>query len=82
MEPYFSCRAAQGVTEVLYTESYSLHFACFGIEWENETPDNNIILWDTVRINIGGHYDIATGTYTAPVNGLYQFQVQVGKYIY
>ena len=24
-EPSFSCRAAQGVTEVLYTETYSLH---------------------------------------------------------
>ena len=58
-------------------DTESVFFACFGVEFENETPDDSIILWDTVRINIGGHYDIATGTYTAPYDGIYQFQVQV-----
>ena len=58
-------------------DAESVFFACFGVEFENETPDDSIILWDTVRINIGGHYDVATGAYTAPQDGIYQFQVQI-----
>ena len=64
---------------IVIGDAESAFFACFGIQWENETPDDSIILWDTVRLNIGGHYDIATGTYITPVDGIYQFQVQVGK---
>ncbi len=34
-----------------------------------------VIVWRDVKYNPGGHYSSATGTYTAPQDGYYQFTV-------
>lgn len=33
----------------------------------------SVLVWETVNHNIGGHYNNATGVFTAPVAGVYQF---------
>ena len=35
--------------------------------------DHRTILFDNDKINEGGHYNLTTGIYTAPVAGIYQF---------
>ena len=34
---------------------------------------NAFIIFDNAMINPGGHYNAAEGTYTAPLNGYYQY---------
>ncbi|CAC5425918.1 unnamed protein product [Mytilus coruscus] len=34
-------------------------------------PVNQIIIFDSVKTNIGGHYSSSTGVFTSPRNGLY-----------
>lgn len=41
-----------------------------------DVPVGHIIKWDGVKINYGGNYNVKNGTYTAPVNGIYEFTVQ------
>ena len=40
------------------------------------TPGNPIV-FDEVRIDGGENYDNSTGLYTVPVNGFYEFHVQI-----
>ena len=46
------------------------------IEYEI-TPMISRIIFDEGRINPGGHYDTTTGVYTVPLDGIYQFYVQI-----
>ena len=41
------------------------------------TPVSDPIVFDEVRLNPGGHYDSSTGIYTAPVDGYYEFNINV-----
>ena len=36
---------------------------------------SQIIIWNTVIQNVGSHYNSSNGRFTAPVNGVYQFNV-------
>ena len=50
-----------------------------GIEVDFETPADPID-FDDDRINPGGHYDASTGIYTVPLDGTYEFNVQIESY--
>lgn len=41
------------------------------------TPVPDPILFNETRINPGGHFDTSTGIYTVPLDGVYQFYVNV-----
>lgn len=47
--------------------------------WANHNPlhaaANTILVLDHVALNVGNSYDPLTGVFTAPVSGLYDFQV-------
>ena len=34
---------------------------------------NTVIIFDTIKDNVGGHYDTSNGRFTAPISGIYQF---------
>ena len=38
-----------------------------------EITTGAMIVFDDAPINTGGHYNTAEGTYTAPLNGYYQY---------
>ena len=40
-------------------------------------PINQVIKFDTVRTNIGGHYSPRTGIFTTPKSGLYMFSATI-----
>ncbi len=42
---------------------------------KNVIGDPAVIVWRDVRFNPGGHYSSATGAYTCPQDGYYQFTV-------
>ena len=44
------------------------------------SPVPNPITFNETRINPGGHFDNVTGTYTAPLDGTYEFYFQVYSY--
>ena len=44
---------------------------------ERFTPVPNPIVFDETRLNPGGHYDNTTGIYTIPIDGIYEFNVNV-----
>ena len=52
----------------------SLFLATIGAERVTPVPDR--ILFDETRLNIG-HYNNATGIYTIPIDGIYEFNVNV-----
>ena len=35
------------------------------------------IVWNETRVNPGGYYDNTTGIYTVPIDGIYEFTVQI-----
>jgi len=41
----------------------------------NPITSAQYITFQNVDLNVGGHYSTSTGRYTAPVNGVYEFQV-------
>ena len=48
-----------------------------GIRASTVTPPSDPIVFDDARINPGEHYDPMTGIYTAPLDGIYEFTVQI-----
>ena len=44
---------------------------------ERVTPVSNPIVFSETRLNPGGHYDDTTGIYTIPIDGIYEFNVNV-----
>ena len=44
---------------------------------ERVTPVPNPIVFSEIRLNPGGHYDETTGIYTIPIDGIYEFNVNV-----
>ena len=44
------------------------------------SPVPSPITFNESRINPGGHFDNATGTYTVPIDGTYEFYFQVYSY--
>ena len=44
------------------------------------TPVPTPVVFDDAQINSGGHYDPTTGIYTVPLNGIYEFYVQIESY--
>jgi hypothetical protein len=43
--------------------------------------NQNIMSWDTARVNQGNHFNTSSGVFTAPVNGIYSFHVVISYYI-
>ena len=41
-----------------------------------DTTSTGYIVWNTAKINVGGHYSTSTGKFTAPVAGNYYFAVR------
>jgi len=39
--------------------------------WGNATTTGQVVKWNVVPLNIGGHYNSSTGRFTVPVNGTY-----------
>ena len=39
------------------------------------------VIFDDDKINLGDHYDPKTGIYTVPLNGIYEFYVQIESYL-
>ena len=35
------------------------------------------IVFNVVPLNLGGHYDVTTGIYTVPVDGIYEFILHI-----
>ena len=50
--------------------------------WSNDQFQYGVgnTLWDAVRFNRGGHYSTSTGRFTAPVAGVYHFDLQTQHY--
>jgi len=38
-----------------------------------------IVLWDSVDVNVGNHFDNTTGIFTVPIAGVYQVSYHLGK---
>ncbi len=45
-------------------------------EEEFDISNAEVIMWNMPVINLGGHYDVVTGAFTAPIDGYYYFNVQ------
>ena len=50
----------------------SAFYATLSVDVVFET-NRQTIVFDNDKINQGGHYNVTTGVYTAPVSGIYQF---------
>ena len=55
------------------TMPYQPSFHAYGNNGMAASSTKAVIVWPTIRHNIGGHYNASTGYFTAPVSGLYHF---------
>ena len=89
-EPKFQTNCSvckQGVSITTYTSqvgttlSYllgygdTLFLATIGAGVVTQVPSR--LVFDEIRLNPGGHYDGTTGIYTVPIDGIYEFNVNV-----
>ena len=46
------------------------------LDYDPLTPGNPIV-FNVASLNLGGHYDMASGIYTVPVDGVYEFILHI-----
>ena len=46
------------------------------LDYDPGTPDDPII-FNIAPLNLGGHYDVTSGIYTVPVDGVYEFILHI-----
>ena len=46
-------------------------------DWTSNVTAGTLIIFNTAKFNVGGHFDLSTYKFTAPVTGLYQFNVRM-----
>ena len=51
-----------------------------GISANDVSPIPTPIVFDDHKINLGDHYNPTTGIYTVPLDGIYEFYVQIESY--
>ena len=46
-------------------------------DWTNNVTAGTLIIFNTAKFNVGSHFDLSTYKFTAPVTGLYQFNIRI-----
>ena len=46
-------------------------------DWTSNVTAGTLIIFNTAKFNVGGHFDLSTYKFTAPVTGLYQFNIRM-----
>ena len=46
------------------------------LDYDPGSPENPIV-FNVAHLNPGGHYDVTSGIYTVPVDGVYEFMLRI-----